>query len=207
MSEEWDVAIAKQQRWAQFATLAIYAFIVSSAIFILLSLAIMALGIEGSVELLELYGIAAIVVTAVFILVSVPTVAAWIYRAQANLQLATEYRLDISPGWAVGWFFVPFANLVKPYEAMKQLWSNTAGSADPDAGSPLGRWWGCFLVGGISQNIGARMLDSVDMVQTGLGITAAGSCLRIAAAWFLIDIIRTVTASQSASAGIAETFA
>ena len=28
--------------------------------------------------------------------------------------------MTISAGWAIGWFFVPFANLVMPYQAMKE---------------------------------------------------------------------------------------
>jgi len=38
----------------------------------------------------------------------------WFYRAHANLSgLGAEY-LTYSPGWAVGWFFVPIFSLFRP---------------------------------------------------------------------------------------------
>jgi hypothetical protein len=54
-------------------------------------------------------------VLAAFVLVGV-----WIYRANANAH-ALGGDLSVSPGWAVGWFFVPIACLFKPYLAMRRL--------------------------------------------------------------------------------------
>src|SRR5687768_18560933 len=51
--------------------------------------------------------------TAVFV-VSIITVALWIHRAHANLTEVGHDSLEFTPGWAVGWYFIPFANLVKP---------------------------------------------------------------------------------------------
>jgi hypothetical protein len=45
----------------------------------------------------------------------------WIYRAHKNLpELGARY-LRITPGWAVGSFFVPLLNLWVPYQAMRDL--------------------------------------------------------------------------------------
>jgi len=48
-------------------------------------------------------------------------VSVWIYKAHKN---AIHYGIvkDYSAGWAVGSFFVPVANLVYPYRAMKEIW-------------------------------------------------------------------------------------
>lgn len=57
-------------------------------------------------------------------------------------------EMFISPGWAVGWYFVPFANLFKPLQAMKEIWleSNRAGTSYESRGSAiLGWWWGLFV--------------------------------------------------------------
>jgi heme/copper-type cytochrome/quinol oxidase subunit 2 len=39
----------------------------------------------------------------------------WEYRAYKNLSALNAQNLEHSPGWAVGWWFIPFANLVKPF--------------------------------------------------------------------------------------------
>ncbi|QYO65100.1 DUF4328 domain-containing protein [Leptolyngbya sp. 7M] len=39
----------------------------------------------------------------------------WLYRAHKNLFSLKPTHLDFSPGWAVGWWFIPFLNLVRPY--------------------------------------------------------------------------------------------
>jgi hypothetical protein len=48
-------------------------------------------------------------------------VGRWIYRTNANAHLLGG-DMTISPGWSVGWYFVPVANLFKPYEGMKETW-------------------------------------------------------------------------------------
>src|ERR1700754_3506800 len=48
--------------------------------------------------------------------------AVWIHRANRNARALGAVGMRFSPGWAVGWFFVPIANLWKPYQAMKEIW-------------------------------------------------------------------------------------
>lgn len=75
----------------------------------------------------------------------------WIVRAQKNVRSFGATDLEISPGWAAGWFFVPFANLVKPFQAMRDMWK---ASRDPEdwRGVPTGwilsLWWGTWLLAG-----------------------------------------------------------
>jgi hypothetical protein len=53
---------------------------------------------------------------------TLPVFGVWILRAHRNLPGLGARGLDASPGWALGWFFVPFANLWMPYRAMRTLW-------------------------------------------------------------------------------------
>ncbi len=46
----------------------------------------------------------------------------WIYRATKNLFLHHVADLKFSPGWSVGWFFVPIANIWMPIKVMRQLY-------------------------------------------------------------------------------------
>ena len=87
-------------------------------------------------------------------LVGLATVIVWVvwqYRAQSNLRPLGASNVKYSPGWAVGWWFIPFANFVMPYLTMREL----AKASDPNAGAidwkasrtpPLQvLWWGAVL--------------------------------------------------------------
>ncbi len=82
-------------------------------------------------------------------LAAVILVLTWTYRANANCRRLGATGMRFRPGWAVGWFFVPVANLWKPYQVMREIW---AASRDPDrwqtqaAPAILKWWWGLFLV-------------------------------------------------------------
>src|ERR1043166_6019302 len=39
----------------------------------------------------------------------------WIHRANKNLHCLSTEVMRLSPGWAIGWYFIPVANLFKPY--------------------------------------------------------------------------------------------
>ena len=71
-------------------------------------------------------------------LITVVFFAMWIYRAAANVVAANVVGFDFTPGWAVGWYFVPFANLVQPFLAMRQIWNAShSGGSDLDRGDPM----------------------------------------------------------------------
>lgn len=56
---------------------------------------------------------------------SVIAVCLFFYRATNNLFMANLPGLTITPGWAVGWFFIPFVQLVMPLLAANQLWKGS----------------------------------------------------------------------------------
>ena len=56
-----------------------------------------------------------------------------------------------TPGWCVGWFFVPIMNIFKPYQAIAELWkASHSGSVEEwqEMETPLyiKIWWGAWLV-------------------------------------------------------------
>ncbi len=64
----------------------------------------------------------------------------WQHRAHRQLRQLGTQGLQFTPGWGVGWWFVPVANLWKPYQAIKELWV----ASDPEKGasdSRGGRAW------------------------------------------------------------------
>jgi hypothetical protein len=46
----------------------------------------------------------------------------WFYRAYRNLESLGALGLTFNPKWVVGYFFIPFLCLWKPYEALKEIW-------------------------------------------------------------------------------------
>jgi hypothetical protein len=70
-------------------------------------------------------------------------VLCWIYRANSNARALGAASMRFTPGWAVGWYFIPIFNLWKPYQAMKEIWRASANPPDwqSQGRSPLLPWW------------------------------------------------------------------
>src|SRR5688572_9717366 len=58
----------------------------------------------------------------------------WMRRSYINLKALGVRGLEYSPGWAVGCWFIPFVNLVRPYTIMKEIWTRS----DPDLEAQAG---------------------------------------------------------------------
>lgn len=72
----------------------------------------------------------------------------WIYRVACNVRAFGAKGLDDSPGWAVGWYAIPFMNLQRPFRAMEQIWlasQSPLGWQKLSAPLLLRVWWGAWL--------------------------------------------------------------
>lgn len=133
--------------------------------------------------------------TAVYV-VAVFMVAKWTYRASANVH-ASGRPLETSPPWAVGWYFIPVANLWKPYQALAEIVRATVTSS---SGLPMGLWWGLWLATSISGNISFRLtLRAVEPneVIVASAFTLVSSATGLGAALALRRIIVAVTKAQT----------
>ena len=109
--------------------------------------------------------------------------------------------MTITPGWAVGWHFVPFASLVKPFHAVVEIWKVSANPNDPESvlwpETLLRSWWALWLIANIGANISFRMVGSPD-----LGLSVTGEWIdvvsSVACAGTSILQARIVGAIQSA---------
>ena len=61
----------------------------------------------------------------------------WTRRATCNVAALGAESPTFSPGWAVGWWFIPFANWVQPLRVLNQAWR----AADPAAVAQGGQAW------------------------------------------------------------------
>ncbi len=131
---------------------------------------------------------------------SVITISVWVYRAYRNLAALGE-PARMSPAMAVAWFFIPVANLWKPYQVMAEIWRK---SLQRPAGALFYVWWTCWLVGslaGIVQMQFSLREPSEPASRTlPLVLSFPADLLYIAAALLLIRIIASVTSAQEQAA-------
>lgn len=132
----------------------------------------------------------------------------WVHRTHSNLQYLRPSHLEFTSGWAVGWWFIPFANLVKPFQAVREIWWES----DPDvpgeasflssslhsAPTYMGIWWGSWILSNVLSNITSNVYDpdrTDNVTLTGALFLITGLVTVIAAA-FAIKVVRDTTNRQ-----------
>lgn len=79
---------------------------------------------------------------------------AWFSRAYRNLPALGARNLRFKPGWAIGAWFVPFLNLVRPKAITDDIWRASDPQAPPVQDGLKGRkvslvlhlWWALFVI-------------------------------------------------------------
>lgn len=130
----------------------------------------------------------------------------WQYRVRKNADYIGTPCLGFSPGWVIGWWFVPIMNFFRPYQVMKELWQSNyhnvyeySESRNLEVSGLLGWWWGLFLIGGFFGNIaGGTYLrsDDIDTLIIGDWFDIGSSVILIVAAVFAIVLIREISDFQ-----------
>jgi hypothetical protein len=141
----------------------------------------------------------------------------WFRRAHKNLPSLGRRGLVFSPGWAVGFFFVPFLNLVRPFQAMREIWYGSdpgrldldldpegAGGHDRLGTPPLvGWWWALFILSNVASNMSAsfysialRAEASAELLLAASILTAAADLLLIPSALVAMRLVGRVTRWQ-----------
>jgi Domain of unknown function (DUF4328) len=84
----------------------------------------------------------------------------WIYIVNVNKRRLGASGLRFSPGWAIGWFFVPIAALWMPYRAMKEVWRVSANPSQwrqQRVGFVLPCWWFVWLLNAVLDRISSSI--------------------------------------------------
>jgi hypothetical protein len=128
----------------------------------------------------------------------------WFYRAHRNLHSFGVEGLRYSPVWAVGGFFVPILNLVRPYQVMKEVWWGS--DPGPDAGIRRGApllvwWWASYLLMNFTSMIAVQLMfhqdNSPAALRTMTQFDIGTSLLTIVAVIFAAGVVREITARQA----------
>jgi hypothetical protein len=146
-------------------------------------------GVLSLTDYLTLANILVLLVTSIVVL-------RWIYRASVNAHAAAP-DLTITPGWAVGWYFVPIANLWKPFQAMKEIWLGSHFGANWEAGYTsdlLNWWWGLYILDSFIGNASWRLAATAPELSAELGLV--DGVITIPLSLILIWIMRQVTEAQ-----------
>jgi hypothetical protein len=148
----------------------------------------------------------------IVVITAVPWIA-WFKRAYGNLPALGVREPRLSPGWAVGAWFVPFLNLVYPKQIADDLWRSSDPTLPPQA-EPLWRaksvhavlhwWWATWLFSAAAAWIGAGLSGgedlTIDELQTAAIFVTLSDLAAMIAGILAIRIVRVITARQEARA-------
>ena len=132
----------------------------------------------------------------------------WLYRAYDNLRVLNPWnRLQHSPGWAVGSFFVPFVNLVVPYQAVKEVWQKSGSREEalmsapsPPASFPL--WWTFWLIASFANHAALRVSFNEDVPDsTATMISIFAGAVSVIAAVFAYLVVDAIDKRQEETTG------
>ncbi len=157
----------------------------------------------------ELYDRAGVAQTAAFLATAVLFVI-WFHRTRRNAEVFEPGVQRMGPGWAVGGWFVPVANLWFPYRVASGIWEASV-RLHPDGGwrtvpkTVLNLWWGGWIVSVLVSRIAVSQWDRArepEQISDAAALVAAADALDAVAAVLAIVFVRAVTRMQVERAGI-----
>ena len=140
----------------------------------------------------------------VFFVVSGILILVWINRANKNARALRAPDITITPGWAVGWYFVPLMNLFRPFQAMKEIWYGSLALINDrrrNENGLLNIWWWTWLLSNMVANAATRQsADTLHSFKMMHGLFTASSLLSMACTVALLKIITAINQAQTESA-------
>ncbi|MDP1562108.1 MAG: DUF4328 domain-containing protein [Pirellulaceae bacterium] len=136
----------------------------------------------------------------------------WFYRAYRNLPSLRAVEVYTSPGCAVGFHFIPIANLYFVYRGMREIWLGSHPKDLHALRSPMikhlmgattvGFWWGLHLASGFLGTFSVRLVEmgarqqNISIVKNAVLISIGSDLLHITAGLLLISIVYFSTLHQ-----------
>lgn len=140
----------------------------------------------------QLLSILVLLVTIVFFCI-------WIYAAMKNVHVLHQ-DVKYTPGWAVGWYFIPLANVIMPYYVMKEMWNKLFSNDENKRSMLIVVWWASYvtsnfianrlLFSGSEEIVETFRKDAITIIFSEAALIIAGLCL--------IKIISSITKKQDA---------
>lgn len=135
----------------------------------------------------------------------------WHYRIAKNAQ-ALGAELRISPGWAVGWWFIPIASLVMPVRSISEI-SKDSDPPDDDLGFEnhhasgsalllIGAWWTLWIVSNMVGwfSVTTSNAQTPDEIRTSAIVGLASEVLNVGAGALAIGVVLSICGRQARKA-------
>jgi hypothetical protein len=142
-----------------------------------------------------------------FLLIAAILFLVWVHRANKNLHAFKNPALRFSPGWAVGWFFIPIMWLFRPYQVVNEISKASNPDIDPavnnvnnlPAPAIVAVWWAFFLISNYIGWFAFRYFLQDDTVSDLLNSTYAymvDDAVNVVGFIITIFLVRTISQSQ-----------
>jgi hypothetical protein len=131
----------------------------------------------------------------------------WLFRAAKNHEALGRSGARFGPGWSIGSWFIPFANLVIPVLIVQDLWRGS--SSDRPRGDPawrtasgsalVGWWWAAWIVSIVRftySGSGLHGSGSLDDIETSNTVALVGVAVLAVAAVLALAVVRALSRRQ-----------
>jgi hypothetical protein len=135
-------------------------------------------------------------------LVTVTVFLVWFHRAYRNLPSLGVATRRFGTGWAVGAWFVPFLNLIRPKQIADDIWrASVAGDGPNDSDPsllPVHVWWGLFIGAGALAWIAFVLTIDDPASVGGVAVDIASRCAYMLAGIAALIVVYRITTGQEA---------
>lgn len=130
----------------------------------------------------------------------------WFHRVRQNAEVFAPGTQRRTPGWAIGAWFIPIAQLWIPRGIAADVLR--ASGTDPHGGGSAGRgllnaWWGAWVWAVLFDRYASRTYDKAqdaDAIHHAAGLVMTGAVFDMVAAVLAVLFVRRLTAMQHAKA-------
>lgn len=149
-------------------------------------------------EILQIISVILLTITRIYFLI-------WVYNMNRNCRNFNSQAMEFTPGWSVGWFFIPVANLFQPYKVMKEIWHV---SGNPETGRQLKYsgdnnkilvWW-CVTVAAIILSaivyVMGKDIYSIRVLEKVTIWAIVSNIVAIASFYLSVSIVKEIFARQ-----------
>ncbi|WP_392672182.1 DUF4328 domain-containing protein [Streptomyces sp. LN785] len=134
----------------------------------------------------------------------------WFRRVRLNAEVFDACAQPMKPGWAVGAWFVPVANLVLPRRIAGGIWTtsaqtNTDGTWRSVSLAPVNLWWGAWIFSTFFSRYASQKYSDAGNAQEvvdAVGPMLAADVLDMVAAGLAILFVRKLTRMQGERAAL-----
>jgi serine/threonine protein kinase len=131
----------------------------------------------------------------------IATAAAWIvwqYRCHRNLDVFGGNSLRFTHAQVAWAWFIPFLNLVRPYQATREIFERTS-PQQAEASNIVGAWWTMWIISNALDRIGMKLYKNIETPQQFMDASAVAAitCLvELSLVAVAVTLVTKITRAQ-----------